>query len=258
MKCRSTSFKSALFGLLFTGLPGLAVADLTVFAAASLKEALDEVAQTFEAETDVRVAVSYAGSSTLARQIEFGAPADVFISANAAWMDRLSDKDTLAEGSRVDLLGNSLVLIGPVSADPAPLDVSSAEEFNHALGKGKLAMALVGAVPAGIYGKAALEHLGLWELVAGQIAQTDNVRAAMALVSMAAAPLGIVYKTDAMADSSVSIRAHFPSNSHPPIIYPAAVIANSEHADAQAFLDYLQSPRADDVFTSYGFTLPAE
>ncbi len=257
MRYLPKSLKCLFCVLLVITAPSAAFADITVFAAASLKEALDQVARKFEAQADVRVTLSYAGSSTLARQIEFGAPVDIFISANAAWMDSLSKAGILAPDSRVNLLGNSLVLIGPATAS-APLDVADPKQFETILGGGKLAMALVEAVPAGIYGKAALVHFGLWDYVSEQVAQTDNVRAAMALVALGAAPLGVVYKTDAMADTRVAIKAHFPAESHSPIIYPAAITAASQSPDARAFLDYLQSPGADDVFASYGFTLPAE
>lgn len=252
------SFRAFLIvaGTLLVSTPALAT-NLTVFAAASLKDALDDVATAFEHEFGTGVTISYAGSSTLARQIEYGAPVDLFISANEAWMDRLSRDQKLAPDTRGELLSNGLVLIGPAS-DPRALNLASPVELNAALGDGKLAMALVDAVPAGIYGKAALQHLNLWESVSDQVAQTDNVRAAMALVSIGAAPLGVVYTTDARADDRVSVKATFPANSHPPVIYPVAIINTSEHPDARAFLDYLQSPFADGVFTSYGFNLPAE
>ena len=230
---------------------------LSVFAAASMKEALDEVAARYEEQNKTDVTVSYASSSTLARQIEFGAPADVFISANEAWMDRLEDAGKINANSRTNLLGNSLVLIGSASSAET-IDITSPAALDHALGEGRLAVALVDAVPAGIYGKAALENLGLWDYVESRIAQTDNVRAALALVSVGAAPLGIVYVTDATADPRVSIKASFPDDSYPEIVYPAALVTSGQAASAQGFLDYLQSPEADGVFESYGFKRAAE
>lgn len=230
---------------------------LTVFAAASLKEALDDVIDGYEDRHKLDVTVSYASSSTLARQIEFGAPADVFISANDAWMDRLEEADKTVGDSRINLLGNSLVLIGSATT-PEPVALVSREAFETALGQGRLAVALVDAVPAGIYSKAALEHFGLWQALSDRVAQTDNVRAALALVAVGAASLGIVYATDAQADPRVTIKATFPPESHPDINYPAAVVRTGHLALAKGFLDYLQSPEADDVFDTYGFQRPSE
>jgi molybdate transport system substrate-binding protein len=243
---------------LMTAAPSALFAEtLTVFAAASLKEALDEISQTFEADNGVDVTVSYAGSSTLARQIAYGAPADVFISANTAWMDSLEEDRMIVRESRVDLVGNALVLIG-AATDPAPIALTKGYDLSKDLGAGRLAMALVDAVPAGIYGKAALEHLGIWPDVEGQVAETDNVRAALALVALGAVPLGIVYATDAMAEPRVAVKATFPPQSHPPILYPAALTSAATHPKAQAFLDYLQSAAADDVFTRHGFVVLPE
>lgn len=245
----------ALCTVLFA--PRAGATDLTVFAAASLKNALDDVIESYEAKEKTDVTVSYAGSSTLARQIEFGAPADVFISANEAWMNRLVTSGKIVDDSRVNLLGNNLVLIGPAS-DPQTLDLNDKGAIALALGQGRLAMALVDAVPAGIYGKAALQHFDLWETVSGQVAQTDSVRAAMALVSIGATRMGIVYETDARAEPRVAIKAAFPEDSHPDIVYPAALLDGRQTQAAQAFLDYLQSPEADAVFDAYGFRRPAE
>lgn len=226
-------------------------ADLTVFAAASLKDAMDEVEQGFEAESGLDLAVSLAGSSVLARQIEAGAPADVFISANPGWMDRLDEAGRLAPGTRRDLLRNSIVLI---SSDPeAPEQaIGPGTDLAAMLGGGRLAMALVDAVPAGIYGKAALSSLGLWETVAPQVAQADNVRAALALVATGEAPLGIVYATDAQAEPDVGVIGTFPEDSHPPIIYPVAQIEGAGEA-AGRFLDYLGSDAARAAFERQGF-----
>lgn len=228
----------------------LAAREVTVFAAASLRTALDEVIAAYERETADEVVVSYAGSSALARQIQQGAPADVFLSANVGWMDSLEDAGLLAEGTRTDLLGNALVLVSGTPGDPVILGPET--DLVGLLDGGKLAMALVDAVPAGIYGKAALEHLTLWDSVAPQVAQTDNVRAALALVALGAAPFGIVYATDAQAEPRVYARASFPSDSHPPIIYPMAAL-DGQAQEALPFVSFLKTPEAKTLFESNGF-----
>ena len=230
---------------------------ITVFAAASLKEAIDQIADDFTAATGVDVVASYAGSSALARQIEFGAPADVFVSASIAWMDQLEDANRIQAGTRIDLVGNRLVLIG-ASSEAAAFEMTAETDLTAMLAGGRVAMALTDAVPAGIYGKAALETLGLWEGVAPYVAQADNVRAALSLVSLGAAPLGIVYATDAAADAKVSVWAVFPKDTHPPIRYPAALTSTAKTPQAQAFLDYLGSSAADTVFGQLGFLVKAD
>lgn len=227
--------------------------DITVFAAASLKTALDKVADEWNDTGQDRVVVSYAGSSALAKQIQQGAPADIFISAAVDWMDLLQDQDLIAAQSRVDLLGNSLVLIGG-QGDP-PVDLGPDFDLPGLLGQGKLAMALVDSVPAGVYGKQALTSLGLWDGVSGNVAQADNVRAALALVASREAPLGVVYATDAVAEPQVAVIGRFPDDSHDPIIYPAALVADSDHPQAQGFLDHLMGRDAGQVFADQGFTL---
>ncbi len=227
-----------------------------VFAAASLKTALDEIAPSFESRTGQNVTVSYAASSVLARQIQQGAPAEVFISANADWMDVLQDQGLIDAGSRVNLVGNGLVLIG--GPDDVEIGVMGPEtDLSSALEGGHLAMALVDAVPAGIYGKAALQNLGQWSRVEHRVAQADNVRAALALVAAGAVPLGVVYNSDALAEDRVKTVATFPPDLHPPIIYPAAVVEPASSM-AQAFLAHLQSDAAQAVFQEQGFTLPGE
>ena len=239
-------------GLVFAG---AALADeITVFAAASLKNALEEVAHGFERETGHTVRISLAGSSALARQIELGAPADLFISANEAWMDRLQERGRIAATTRSDLLANRLVLIAH-GADAAPVALTPGADLAGRLGNGRLAMALVDAVPAGIYGKAALTRLGLWEGLAPHVAQADNVRAALALVALGEAPLGIVYATDAQAEPRVSIVAAFPEDSHPPIRYPVAIVTGHERPETLAFLDHLHGPTAAAIFAAQGFTV---
>ena len=246
---------AVLFAAAFPATPAKAER-LTVFAAASLTDAMAAVEAGFEAATGHEVAVSLAGSSALARQIEAGAPADVFISANPGWMDELEAAGRLAPGTRVDLLRNALVLIahGPGAA---PVEIGPGLDLAARLGEGRLAMALVEAVPAGIYGKAALERLGLWEDVAPRVAQADNVRAALALVATGAAPYGIVYATDARAEDDVTAIGTFPAETHPPILYPAAAIAGAE-GPAAAFLDYLAGPEARAAFEAEGFAVVAD
>ncbi|WP_299946759.1 molybdate ABC transporter substrate-binding protein [uncultured Ruegeria sp.] len=224
-----------------------------VFAAASLKTALDAIAPGFEQETGHKVTVSYAASSVLARQIQVGAPADLFISANQDWMDVLQSEGLIDTASRVDLMSNGLVLIGAPDAESAEIEVGF--DLITRLDGGYLAMALVDAVPAGIYGKAALQGLGLWNDVQGQIAQTDNVRAALALVATGAAPLGIVYRSDAIAEDRVGVVGTIPPELYPTIVYPAAV-TTAAGPDARAFLKYLQGDAAKSEFLRQGFSLP--
>ena len=228
--------------------------DVTVFAAASLKTALDEVATTFEAQSGHSITLSHAGSSALARQIEQGAPADLFISANSAWMDYLAERGLIAAETRFDLLSNRLVLIAH-GANAAPVDLSPELDLSGLVGDSRLAMALVDAVPAGIYGKAALEHLGLWDQVAAQVAQTDNARAALALVSLGEARFGIVYASDALADPNVTSVATFPEDSHPPIRYPVAAMTGRTGPATQQLLAFLRSPGAGEIFQRHGFAV---
>ena len=228
--------------------------DVVVFAAASVKNALDEIAGNWKAETGKTTAISYAASSALAKQIAEGAPADVFISADLAWMDDVAGKNLIKPDTRSNLLGNRIVLVAP--ADSAvSLDIAAGMDLAGALNGGKLAMGDPAAVPAGKYGKAALEKLGVWDSVSASVAAAENVRAALAFVSRGEAPLGIVYQTDAAADPGVKIIGMFPEDSHPLIIYPVAVTASSANVDAQAFLEYLHSPAATASFEKQGFTV---
>jgi len=229
-------------------------ADVIVFAAASLKEALDEQARQFASGTGNKVVVSYGASNALAKQIEAAAPADVFISADLDWMDYVGQRNLLAPGTRIDLLRNALVLVAPSSSTTA-LRIAPGFGLAAALGTGKLAMANPDSVPAGKYGKNALEKLGVWTNVEKQVARAENVRAALALVSRGEAPFGIVYSTDALADKGVKIVDTFPPDTHPPIVYPAAVLASGKSAAARPLLDYLRSPAARAVWDKYGFGL---
>lgn len=229
---------------------------VTVFAAASLANALEEIETAFETETGHDLVVSLAGSSALARQIQQGAPADVFISASVDWMDAIEADGLVEPGTRADLLGNTIVLIGFGPQEPRSIDAGL--DLPALLDGGRLAMALVDAVPAGIYGREALTSLGLWEAVAPRVAQSDNVRAALALVATGEAPFGIVYATDAAAEPSVGIVGTFPPGSHPPIVYPAAGIAGRVAAPQDAFLAFLRSEPARAAFARQGFTVLAE
>lgn len=234
--------------------PSASAQEITVFAAASLKDAMEEIVSDFAQDSGSRVSLSLAGSSALARQIQQGAPADVFISANLAWMDTLDAEGLIDPESRFDLAANSLVLVAHDSA--APVDLTADTDLAGLIGEGKLAMALVDAVPAGIYGKAALETLGLWDSVAPNVAQADNVRAALALVALGEAPYGIVYATDAVAEPGVTVVGTFPADSHPPIIYPAAAVAGRDNPLAAKLLDFLRSAPAQDALARQGFQTP--
>lgn len=236
---------------------GAMAEQVTVFAAASMTNAMAEIEEAYAETSDDEIVVSLAGSSALARQIQQGAPADIFISANPGWMDTLEQDGLLEEGSRFDLLSNSIVLIA-AGTDAAPVEISGDMDLTGLLGDGRLAMALVDSVPAGIYGKASLESLGLWDTVAPHVAQADNVRAALALVATGEAPYGIVYATDAVAEDDVTVVGTFPADSHPPIVYPAADLANRDSAAEDAFLDYLKGPEARAAFERQGFVVLAD
>lgn len=249
------SFAVALAALTVFSAPMRAAADeVTVFAAASLTNALGRVAETWTAETGHSAVMSYAGSSALARQIQEGAPADIFISASVDWMDAIAQSGDLREGTRRDILGNTLVLIGH-GADASPVTIDASLDLAGMLGDERLAMALVDSVPAGVYGKAALTSLGLWDDVEPLVAQADNVRAALAFVAQNEAPFGIVYATDAAVTDNVTIIGTFPAGSHDPITYPAGITAQSESAVADAFLDYLTSDPARAIWQEFGFTV---
>ncbi|SIQ05409.1 molybdate transport system substrate-binding protein [Rhizobium sp. RU33A] len=230
---------------------------VTVFAAASLKESAEKVAAAWKAAGGTDVTFSFAGSSALAKQIEEGAPANVFISADLKWMDHLDKAGSVKTETRVNLLGNRIVLVAPKDSSAATT-IAPGFPLAALLGNERLAMANVDAVPAGTYGKAALENLGVWESVKDKVAQAENVRAALLLVSRAEAPLGIVYETDAKVDPGVKILDRFPEDSHPAIVYPAALTTDSENPRAADFLAYLQGADAHAIFTAAGFTVLAK
>src|SRR5262245_6836557 len=224
---------------------------ITVFAAASLKDALDESAKAYESRTSDKIVVSYGASSALAKQIESGAPADLFISADLDWMDYLEQRRLINPDSRRNLLRNRLVLIVPAD-NKVSVNIAPGFPLASLLGSGRLAMANPDAVPAGKYGKASLEALGVWKDVRSKVASTENVRAALLLVSRGEAPMGIVYKTDAAVEPKVRVAGVFPENTHPPIVYPIAMTANAKPA-ATAFMDWLGKPEAQAIFKKFGF-----
>lgn len=228
----------------------------TVFAAASLKNALDAVNAACAAEVGSEAKISYAASSALAKQIEEGAPADMFISADLDWMKYLSDKSLIKADTEVKLLGNRIVLIAPKDST-AETTIAPNFDLSTLVGDGKLAMGNVDSVPAGKYGKAALEKLGAWEGVSGKVAQAENVRAALKLVSTGEAALGIVYQTDAAADPEVKIVGTFPEDSHPPIVYPVGLTAATKSQDAADLEKCLQTGKAKELFEKQGFTFLA-
>jgi molybdate transport system substrate-binding protein len=226
---------------------------VTVFAAASLKNALDDVDAAFTRSSGVRVVASYAASSTLARQIEQGAPARVFLSADVDWMDYAEQKKLIAAGTRVNLLGNKLVLIAPKDSSIGEVTIAPGVDLVALAAGGRIATGDVRAVPAGRYAKAALEKLDIWDSVAPRLAPAESVRAALALVARGEAALGIVYATDARIEPNVKIVGTFPADSHPPIIYPVAAVA-APPSQALAYLAFLRTAAAKAIFERYGFT----
>lgn len=226
-----------------------------VFAAASMKDALDDLSAAYTKETGKKPVLVYGASSTLARQIEKGAPADVFISADQDWMDYAQKHDLIDTTTRRNLLGNELVLIAPATTT-GDIDLKPGIDLDAKLGNGKLAMGDPAHVPAGLYGKAALEKLGIWTKVQGKVAAADNVRNALLLVARGETPYGIVYKTDANAEKRVRIAGTFPADSHAPIVYPVAVTKQANRADADPFYKFLQTPTAQATFQRFGFGRP--
>lgn len=259
-QARVIAVATALIGALFVlahnspGRAGENSARLTVFAAASLKTVLDAATADFAADGGGAVVASYAASPALAKQIEQGAPADLFISADLDWMDHLEGKSLIRRDTRAIVARNELVLIA-AAARKTDLRLDGGLDLGSALGGGRLAVADVRAVPAGKYAKAALEHLGAWDAVKDRLAPAENVRAALALVALGEAPLGIVYRSDAWAESRVQVVATFPAASHPPIVYPAAVLASASNPEAAAaFLAFLRSAKGQDLIARHGLT----
>jgi molybdate transport system substrate-binding protein len=251
----STNRRVALLSILLLLGPGIAsaqpAAPLTVFAAASLTDSLTAVADAYKATTGTSVTLSFGASSTIARQIEQGAQADIFMSADTDWMDYLAKGGHIMEGTRKNLLGNELVLVAASDARPAPR-IAPHFDLAGALGDGRLALADPSSVPAGKYGKAALTALGVWDSIAPKVAQAENVRVALEYVARGEAPYGIVYATDAKVAPSVHVAGVFPENTHPPIVYPVALIKTASLA-ARNFLVFLSGPEARAIFEKAGF-----
>ena len=230
---------------------------ITVFAAASMKNALDEIDSLFTKQSGIKVVASYAASSALMKQIELGAPADVFLSADIDWMDYGAKRNLIRNDTRENLLGNRLVLIAPRDSKIGNVTIGPGFDLAALAGSGRIATGDVRAVPAGLYAKAALEKLGIWSSVESKMAMAENVRAALVLVARGEAPLGIVYETDAKVDPGVKIVGVFPEDSHPPIIYPVAMTKDAK-PDAAQYLAFLRTPEAKAVFERYGFRVLAK
>jgi len=239
--------------------PGIAAptAPITVYAAASLKESLDAVAAAWQAQSGQKVRISYAASSLLARQIEQGAPVDVMFSADSAWMDHLQQAGLVVPATRVDLLGNRLVLIAPSASSQRRFDLHCAACWNAALGDRRLSLAEPRSVPAGRYAQQALDHLGVWPAIASKLAASDNVRAAMAFVARGEAPLGIVYATDARVEAGVRVLEVINEDLHEPIVYPYARVASAPEAASREFLQFLRGAKARSIFEQAGFDVIA-
>ncbi|ARQ60426.1 molybdenum ABC transporter substrate-binding protein ModA [Rhizobium sp. Kim5] len=254
MKLTTAAIAASWLGAAALPTKAEAAEKLTVFAAASLKDALDAANAAWAKESGKQAVTSYAASGALAKQIENAAPADIFISADLDWMDYLAKKNLIKADSRTNLLGNRIVLVA--EKDKAkPVEIKQGFDLAGLLGDGKLAMGEPKSVPAGKYAMAALEKLVVWTSVETKVAGAESVRAALALVSRGEAPYGIVYQTDATADKGVAIVGTFPADSHPPIIYPVAILAESRNPDAAAYLDFLKSDKAAGFFTAQGFTV---
>jgi molybdate transport system substrate-binding protein len=238
----------------FIGAAAAADTEVVVFAAASTTNALNEIAELYAARKLGRIKSSFASSSTLAKQIESGAPADLFLSADLKWMDYLEEKNLIVKESRFDLLSNRIVLIVPAGSAVKQINVTPGLVLTAVLGTdGRLAIGDPEHVPAGRYGRKALETLGAWDQVKDRLAPMKDVRAALVLVERAEAPLGLVYSTDAAISRKVRVAGDFPADSHPPIVYPVAAVSGGKIAEAKQFLDFLRSPEARAVFGKYGF-----
>jgi len=227
---------------------------LTIFAAASLKNALDDVNAAFSNTTGVKVTTSYEASSALATQIEAGAPADVFVSADLRWMDYAADHNLIKPDTRVNLLGNRLVLITPTSSKLDKVEIKKGFDIAKLAGDGRIAVADVKAVPAGLYAKAALTTLGAWDAAEPKLAQAMNVRATLAFVARDETPIGIVYETDAKIEPKVKIIGVFPDSSYSPVTYPVAATAASKSKQTPRYLSFLRTSTAKAIFERYGFS----
>ncbi|MGD9824462.1 molybdate ABC transporter substrate-binding protein [Desulfobacter sp.] len=252
--CWSVFFSLIISALMLSPLALAQAESIRIFAAASTTNAVGDIINAYTGETGKAVVPSFASSSTLAKQIDQGAPADVFLSANPKWMDFIEGKKLVEPGTRTNLLGNRITLIQPLSGKLS-IEISKAMDLAGILGDDKLAMGDPDHVPAGIYGRKALESLGLWDSVSPKVARAKDVRAALALVERAEAPLGIVYATDAAISKKIKVVAVFPEETHPPIIYPACIIKGKAGDDAKAFFEFLKSPKAAEIFKTYGFSI---
>lgn len=247
-------FAGAALTLSVTGHALAQDAKITVFAAASLTNAMQDIAKEYKKEKNVDVVSSFASSSTLARQIEAGAPADLFISADQKWMDYAVDKKAIDAATRETLLGNSLVVVAPKASEQGDITVDAKTNWTRLLKGGRLAVGDPDHVPAGIYAKEALQKLGAWETLSPKLAPAEDVRGALALVERSEAPLGIVYGSDAVASKGVKVVGTFPEDSHQKVEYPIAIIDGHNNATVSAFYDYLKGPQASEIFKHYGFT----
>ncbi len=251
MKARIHSLLAA-FALLMALSSGARAETVVVFAAASLGDVLADIGEAFETDSGHKVVLSLAGTPTLARQIQQGAPADLFFSANREWMDLIAQDGLLVDATRRDFLSNDLVLVGPDAS--APLSLIDKEAFSSRLGAGPLAMAFVDAVPAGIYGRKALVQLGLWDAVQDRVVQTDSVRAALALVALREAPLGVVYAADALAEPRVVEVARFPAREDGKVVYSMGLVGSTASQAARAFHAFILSDVARNIFYTAGFS----
>jgi molybdate transport system substrate-binding protein len=252
----SFPFRSAILGIALLAIVPAAQAQdaaLTVFAAASLKNALDEVDAAFTKQSHIKVTASYAASSALARQIEAGAPADVFVSADVKWMDYVADRKLIKPQTRFNLLGNRLVLIAGKDSRLSNVTIGPGFDIAKLAGDGRIAVADTRAVPAGLYAKAALEKLGAWAAAEPKLAQAENVRATLAFVARGETPIGIVYATDARVEPTVKIVGVFPDGSYPPVVYPVAATVNAK-AGVETYLQFLRTSAAKAIFEKYGFS----
>src|SRR5262245_52938814 len=244
----------SLFALATPFAPGVAQEPITVFAAASLKNALDDTNAAFTKATGVKIIASYEASPSLARQIEAGAPADVFISADLRWMDYVAGKGLIKADTRLNLLGNKLVLIAPKDDKIDHVTIGPGFDIAKLAGDGRIAVADVKAVPAGLYAKAALEKLGSWAGAELKLAQAENVRATLAFVARGETPIGIVYETDARIEPKVKTIGIFPDDSYPPVTYPMAATAAAKKAAVGQYFSFLRTPAAKAIFEKYGFS----
>ena len=244
---------SLVFAFAVLASPVVAQETLIVFAAASMKNALDDVNAAFTKATGIKVTASYAASSALAKQLENGAPADVFVSADLKWMDYVAEKKAIKPETRVNLLGNRLVLIAGKDSKLSKVQIGDGFDIVRLAGDGRIAVADTKAVPAGLYAKESLEKLGAWKAAEPKLAQAENVRATLSYVARGETPIGIVYETDAKVEPNVKIIGTFPEGSYPPVTYPVAATVNAK-ADTAKYLDFLRSGAAKAVFEKYGFT----